>query len=361
VIPCCRRPRAFSVPLLACLIAAVLGLAWHSVARAAEPADVEDLIRQGVELRQKGRDQAAVPLFQRAYELDRSPRTAAQLGLVEANLGYWLASERHLTEALAAPRHPWVYKMRPQLEQTLKEVRSSIGEIQVEGTPSGAEVLINGKLEGVLPLAQPIRANEGVAQIAVRAPGFEEKQTTLQVVGGNRQKIAFTLIPGGPKVRERETSSAGGSSARRSNRPRISTEASLPSSSSSAPSWVRPVAWVAAGLAVFAVGVGGYELVVNRQKQDEFNTRLVPGTKTPECDAIAANKGGMSCKSIYNQGASAQNLAISAFGGAAILGGAALIGFLWSADVGHSESAARSGPIVAIDADGAHTGWMLRF
>ena len=77
-----------------------------------QPAAVEDLIRKGNELRTKGEDQYALPLFQKAYDLERSPRTAAQLGLVEAALGYWLASERHLQEALTSTRNPWLIRSR---------------------------------------------------------------------------------------------------------------------------------------------------------------------------------------------------------------------------------------------------------
>jgi hypothetical protein len=375
---CCGQFRRGRVQILGLLLATTMVtvmLAPSRPARAAEPADVENLIRQGVELRQKGRDSAALPLFQRAYDLDRTPRTAAQLGLVEANMGYWLASERHLSEALASPRHPWVYKMRPQLEETLKQVRASIGEIEVVGTPSGAEVLVNGRVEGVLPLAQAIRANEGMAQVAIRAPGFEDKQTTVQVVGGKRERINVALVAGPAGLsmagaREGSPSRAraeGSAAASKSERGRVQlgarSHADAPATdepSSSAPTWVRPTAWVAASLAAVAVGVGVYGLVALKQKQDEFNNRPSP-TKTLECNQDSPNKGSQGCKNIFNQGVAAQNLAISALGAAAVLGGAALVGFLWSADHTPSDVALASGPMASIDADGVRAGWQLRF
>src|SRR5436190_20407640 len=108
----CRAVR--SAPLLCALTCAAL-LAGSSVARAADSGEVERLIRQGVELRMKHDDQQALPLFQKAYGMTATPRTAAQLGLVELSLGYLLESERHLTESLAATHDVWVKRNRPAL------------------------------------------------------------------------------------------------------------------------------------------------------------------------------------------------------------------------------------------------------
>ena len=53
------------------------------MARAGDAAEAEALIRQGLELRQQGRDAPALPLFQKAYDLAATPRTAGQLGCGE--------------------------------------------------------------------------------------------------------------------------------------------------------------------------------------------------------------------------------------------------------------------------------------
>jgi hypothetical protein len=164
-------------------------------AHAAEPIAVETIIRQGVELRRKGRDQEALPLFQRAYDLERSPRTAAQLGLVELSMGYALAAERHLQEALSSPRHFWVNRNRAELDTALAQARANIGELTVQGEPVGAEVLVNGKSVGVLPRREPVRLVEGAAELVVTAPGFQKHSATLAITGGQRQTVAVTLKP----------------------------------------------------------------------------------------------------------------------------------------------------------------------
>jgi tetratricopeptide (TPR) repeat protein len=164
----------------------------------AQPSVAEDNIRQGNELRRKDLDPRALPLYQKAYDLEPSPRTAAQLGLVEGALGYWLSAERHLKEGLVSTRNPWVWRNRAKLRRALANVQASIGEVEISGGPPGAEVTVNGQRAGQLPLPAPVRVGEGVAQIALRAGGHKEATTTATVRGGQRVpvRIALERLPG---------------------------------------------------------------------------------------------------------------------------------------------------------------------
>ena len=173
--------------------AAVLAGVGAQRAALAQPSVAEDNIRRGNELRRKDLDPKALPLYQKAYDLEPSPRTAAQLGLVEGALGYWLSAERHLKEALVSTRNPWVWRNRTKLRRALANVQASIGEVEVIGGPSGAEVTVNGQRAGLLPLPVPVRAGEGVAQIAVRADGHKEATASATVRGGQRVTVNITL------------------------------------------------------------------------------------------------------------------------------------------------------------------------
>src|SRR5687767_1790391 len=139
------------------------GLARHALA--ADPAEVEELIRKGNELRRQKRDPVALPYFRQAYDLDRSPRTSAQLGLVEYALGYWLAAEEHLAEALSSPGHPWLVQHLPLIRETLDKARENIVDLEVIGSPPGAEVLINGRTVATPPLTKPVRLVAGPVQV----------------------------------------------------------------------------------------------------------------------------------------------------------------------------------------------------
>ena len=380
-ITCCSGD--FERGLRASLRAGLAGLVLASAmvgapARAAEPADVEYLIRQGVEQRTQGHDQAAMPMFQRAYDLERSPRTAAQLGLCEAALGYWLAAERHLTEALSSARHPWVEKNRNELEATLKAARGSIGELEITGRPVGAEVIVNGKTVGTLPLAEPVRLAEGMVNLELRAGGYQEKTTAVRVAGGTRQTVTLALVAGkgesaaaaraaglhGGGTGTGEVAGADVAIAGKSGAP--SGEAAA---SGGAPHWVRPAAWVATGLGVVALGVGSYGLWNMVRYQGEFNDKVKTGTTIRACDAgVLPGRGAEGCAAAYDKGASGQRLALAGFQASGLLAAVAVVGFLWSSGGDNEGAHASAGHPRGVQAfatldgnGGASAGWQQRF
>lgn len=125
--------RRLSGRATAVLVAA--SLLVSSVA-AAETEEPEALIRQGIELRRRGDDARAHGYFKRAYELSKTPRAAAQLGLVDQAVGRFAEADALLAEALAS-NDPWVQQNRAILEGSVKTVHGHLGEILVVGAPSG--------------------------------------------------------------------------------------------------------------------------------------------------------------------------------------------------------------------------------
>ena len=332
------KSRGFGAPALRVTVATVvlalcIGLGTPTAAWAAEPnpAEVEELIRQGNELRRKGKDFAAVAFFQKAYDLERSARTAAQLGLVESNLGYWMASERHLSEALAFPRHPWMVQHRAEIEKTLAHVQSYIGEIEVTGTPAGAELLVNGRPAGNLPLAAPVRVPEGVMQLALRAPGHTESTRSVRVAGGKREVVRFALEPA-------RTSSSGAPILPTDGQGQETVAGRAPGSElgmrtgsdqvGDAPGWVRPAAWVATAGSALALSVGTYGVLRQRSKRDEFADYVGPNRE--RCSTKAMNQGGAGCPTIYNEANAAARLAIVGFVAGGALAAGAILGFVMS-------------------------------
>jgi tetratricopeptide (TPR) repeat protein len=165
---------------------------------AAPPDEAEQLIARGIELRKKGQHFDAEAYFQRAYRLGRTPRASAQLGLVEHALSRWVEAERHLGEALAADRDPWIKKVRATLESSLATVRANVGQIEIRGEPAGAEILLNGALVGKLPLAAPVHASKGYADVEARAAGYATSKRTVTVEGGGFQPLFIALVKDDP-------------------------------------------------------------------------------------------------------------------------------------------------------------------
>jgi hypothetical protein len=93
----------------------------------ADAAEVEALIARGNELRRAGTPGPALPYFQKAYELARTPRTTGQLGLGELAAGYPVEAAEHLGAALQSPDDPSIVKYRKVLMDALTAARAQIG------------------------------------------------------------------------------------------------------------------------------------------------------------------------------------------------------------------------------------------
>jgi hypothetical protein len=162
-------------------------------AQGAESA--EALIQKGIALRTNGHDFEALPLFQRAYELAPTPRANAQLGLVEQALGRWPDAEDHIGKALEARRDPWVERNRKLLGQSLETIRQHIGFIEVSGEPAGAEVTVNGRGAGRLPLAAPVRVGQGYVEVELSATAYLPAKRTINVTGAQAYQLFVKLEP----------------------------------------------------------------------------------------------------------------------------------------------------------------------
>jgi hypothetical protein len=195
--------RAMSVTLILS-IASLIGGAFvayplPAAAAAAAPAETmppdsaEAFIRRGLELRRAGDDRGALPEFEKAYRLARTPRSAAQLGLVEQALGRWNDAELHLAEAVRASDDPWIEKNRVSLRQALVRVGDHVGSVQVTGEPAGAEVYVNGSPVGKLPLGEAVRVIAGTVDIEVRASGYRRYTQKVSVVAHQYTPLVIRL------------------------------------------------------------------------------------------------------------------------------------------------------------------------
>jgi PEGA domain len=292
-----------------------LGVLGSGPALASDAAQSEALIRQGVNLRQQGQDERALPFFQKAYDLVHSPRTEGQLGLAEMAVGYWLDAEQHLAEAIDASDDAWVSKNRKPLVAALARVRGNIGEISVVGAPAGASISVNGRPAGTAPLATPLRVAKGKVDLEVRATGYRDVIRSVHVAGADRQEVAIALEK--EEAPALPTAAAEPSAAGTSEAPAVDLRAAP----SERPEHRvrRKVAWgfgIAAGLALAATVT---ETVIWQLKRADFDTHkaappdnptLDPGSWRAACGSTEPNRGGDGCLALYDAAHSAQTYAL---------------------------------------------------
>lgn len=184
------------IAALVCLAVALAGPA------ASAQTSVEAEIARGVALRRDGRDQAALEVFQSVWSSSRAPRALAQVALAEQALGRWVEAEGHLVEALGGSVDPWIRTRLPVLQAALAEIRRHVGRLDVSGGPAGAEVVVEGRVVGTLPLPRPLRVRTGSLTFSVRRGGYVPVTRTVQVEAAypSRETVALEAIPAPPVV-----------------------------------------------------------------------------------------------------------------------------------------------------------------
>ena len=167
-------------------------------AQPADPAAVaesDDLILQGLKLREQGQDAGALLLFERAQQLAPTPRALTQRALAEQALGSWVQAEAHLKEALAAPADAWIEQHRATLERSLATIGDHLGTLQVNGGLPGAELFIDGQQVGTLPLAASLRVVVGRSMLEVKLPGHYPVRREIAVRAGSISTETIELVP----------------------------------------------------------------------------------------------------------------------------------------------------------------------
>jgi hypothetical protein len=248
----------------------------------------------------------------------------------------------------------------PTLKAQLATAKGQIGELFIIGEPNGAEVFVNGKSVGKLPLSGPVRLDKGRVDVQVRAAGYVSSSDTVTMVGGKREDRSYRLhreavavapppppppaapppaampvetkppapavaVASPPPPAPEPASTAAPASAQ----PSASITAT-PTPAASDHSNLRPVAWgvgIGAGAAII---LGAVEGIVAIKKRNEFNDHKGPDPNDPfnpmqitDCNTQSPTA---ECKGIQDSWSRARTLSIVGFvAGAVLAGGAAVL------------------------------------
>jgi hypothetical protein len=178
------------------MVAAVLALvATGTPVRADGQADEsETYVQRGIEMRRAGQNREALTWFEKARELDPTPRTAAQVALAHQALGDWVEAEQGLESALASAEDPWIARFRSVLEAALAVVRSHLGWLDVQANVEQGELLLDGGATRYpLPLSSRIRVLAKKIDVEVRSQGRVPVERTIEVAPGAQVQVVVAL------------------------------------------------------------------------------------------------------------------------------------------------------------------------
>ena len=174
--------------MLRCLAALAVLLA---VAPAAAQ-DADATIEEGLALREQGRDAEALERFRAAYESAPSARALAQIALAEQALGRFVDAEAHLVEAMELGGE-WIERNREALEGARSVLEAHLASLELTGGPAGAEVHVDGRSRGELPLDSPLRVPAGTLEVEIRADDHYPMRRTVEVRGGGLARLEVVL------------------------------------------------------------------------------------------------------------------------------------------------------------------------
>lgn len=300
-----RRPRARRRGLAAfvccCLLASAPG-----VCLAQETSSLEALIQEGIRLRRDGDDEKALEVFRQAERVQPSSvRVLLHLATAAQAAGHWVEADTYIRRVFEYRDDPYYRRYQSDIAMVEQIIASRVGRFQVIGSPQGAEVRLNGRVVGHVPMEQPERLEAGNYQLEVVSDGHYALRRPQRIPAGVLTREVVELGPA-------RSASSGASSS---------------DGGSRADSWwSQPwVGWTLAGAGAASALTAGIAFSVREQQASEWNddSRCVrPGAGTRE----------QQCGSDYGDARLAERIGISASIGALLFGGAAAAHFLMRPD-----------------------------
>lgn len=172
--------------------------------------EVEQLVASAISLRAEGKDREALAVLHQAAQLDpRSLRVKVHLSNVYQALGEWLLADDFLRQALAAPQHPYIQRHRQALAEARSVIDDHLGKLEVVGEPPGAEVRLNGRQIGTLPLSEPVPVTVGSYTLEVRMAGHYTVSRPLSISARDHVRESIRLEPRPPEEGGRLARAAG--------------------------------------------------------------------------------------------------------------------------------------------------------
>jgi len=270
-------------------------------ALAEEPASLEALIQEGIRLRRDGEDEKALEVFRQAERLQPSSvRVLLHLATAAQAAGHWVDADTYIRRVFDYRDDPYYRRYESDISMVEQLIASRVGRFQVVGSPPGAEVRLNGRVVGRLPMTEPQRLEAGNYQLEVVSQGHYAMRRSQRIPGGVLTREVVDL---GPETSSTESAMRLGEDA-------------------GPPRWweERWVAWSLAGAGAASALTAGIAFVVREQQAAEWNDDgrcVVPGGGTRE----------QQCGSDYGDARLAERIGATAAVGALLFGGAAIAHF----------------------------------
>jgi len=169
-------------------------------ASAQESAEVEAILKRGIQLRKDGQDEAALAVFQEAEaQAPNSVRVLLHVATAAQAASKWLLADEYLKKADTHKNDPYYIRYSNEIEEVRNTTAQRVGHFRAVGEPSGAEVILNGQVVGTLPMESPKTLEAGTYVLEVNKAGFYRLRRPISVPGGvlTRETVELNERTGG--------------------------------------------------------------------------------------------------------------------------------------------------------------------
>lgn len=155
---------------------------------------VRDLFKKGETAYRAGKKQEAYEAYLAAWNVHKSFDIAANLAVVELDLGKSADAANHVSYAIQNFPPSVPAKTARELEDLLKTAESGAGALAILVDKPGAGVLVDASVVGASPLAGPFYVAPGSHTVQARLTGFVTASAQASVVKGVTATVKLELL-----------------------------------------------------------------------------------------------------------------------------------------------------------------------
>jgi hypothetical protein len=176
--------------------ALLLSLSLSLVAHADDPADV--LYREGTEALSAGNAPLAYEKLKSAFAIRPSVDIAANLALVEQQLGHERDAAEHLAFAIKVFPPSGKPEVKRRLEDDLAKLEQKLGRVQVQ-CPGGTTLQIGDRTVGLSPIATQY-VEPGKHMVQGKHPEHGNAKVTIELAPGQKLDVTLELQPADAQI-----------------------------------------------------------------------------------------------------------------------------------------------------------------
>lgn len=152
-----------------------------------------ELFTKGVKASQQQRWDQCRAAFLAALGIKKHPQIAGNLALCELRLGLHRDAAEHISFFLSTQRKDTPEDRKAAGEAVLREASAKVTTVRIQVDVAGSDVLVDGRLVGVAPLASPTFLDPGQHVVEARRDGYPSARASVEARAGASVDLALKL------------------------------------------------------------------------------------------------------------------------------------------------------------------------